>query len=90
MPRGRPAGWKKALLLAQTQVEGETSLPEQAPQERLPAYLREHPEMLTGDALRALAHKHGIARSEAEKMTDEKIRLQLKYAIYRRYEDEMV
>jgi hypothetical protein len=93
MPRGRPAGWKKALLLAgEPQAEKAlASLSEVIEAEKpLPAYLREHPEMLTGDALRALAHKHGIARSEAAKMSDEKIRLQLKYAIYRRYEDELV
>jgi hypothetical protein len=48
--------------------------------ERIPAHHRENPEKLTGDALRELAYRRGIARSEAATMSDEKLRLSLRYA----------
>lgn len=54
----------------------------------LPVAHRENPEKLGGDALRALAHKRGLAKSDIEKMTDEKIREQLKYLAFRQYHDE--
>lgn len=47
---------------------------------------RENPAKLSGQALRDLAHRRGIARSESARMTDEKLREQLKYATYRQYE----
>lgn len=54
----------------------------------VPAHHREHPDKLSGQALRDLAHRHGLARSEMEPMTDEKIRDQLKYLAYRRASEE--
>lgn len=51
---------------------------------------RENPEKLTGSDLRTLAHRRGIARSEVERMDDEKIRIQLRYLTYRQYADEVV
>ena len=49
---------------------------------------RENPDKLTGDALRALAHRRGVSRSEAERMDDAKLRLQLRYITNRQYADE--
>ena len=48
------------------------------------AHHRENPDKLSGDALRALAHRHGLAKSTIETMTDLKIRDQLKYLAYQR------
>ena len=48
---------------------------------------RENPEKLTGEALRVFAHRRGIARSEADTMSDDKLRLQLRYITYRQYAD---
>lgn len=50
----------------------------------LPAHHREHPDMLAGDALKALAHRQGLAKSQLATMSDDKIREQLKYLAYRR------
>lgn len=49
---------------------------------------RENPDKLTGEALRDLAHRRGIARSESARMTDEKLRMQLRYIVHRQYADE--
>jgi hypothetical protein len=46
---------------------------------------RENPAKLSGEALRALAHRRGIARSELAKMGDAKIREQLRYLTSRQY-----
>ena len=51
---------------------------------QLPAHYREHPDKLSGQDLRDLAHRQGLARSEMATMSDEKIRDQLKYLAYRR------
>jgi hypothetical protein len=57
----------------------------------VPAYHREHPDKLTGQALRDLGHRKGMAKSELASMSDEKIRLQIRYIDYRRAsEDAMV
>ncbi len=59
--------------------------------ERVPAHHREHPDKISGQALRDLAHKKGMAKSEVANMSDDKIRIQLKYIDYRRAsEDAMV
>lgn len=60
--------------------------PEQAP---LSAADRENPEKLSGCALRELAHRRGLARSEVERMDDDKIRIQLRYLTHRQYDDEV-
>lgn len=49
---------------------------------------RENPDKLSGDDLRALAHRRGIARSEAAGMDDAKLRMQLRYITNRQYADE--
>jgi hypothetical protein len=54
----------------------------------MPVAHRENPEKLEGDALKALAHRRGMPKSELEKMPDAKIREQLKYLAYRQYHDE--
>jgi hypothetical protein len=47
---------------------------------------RENPDKLTGEALHALAHRRGLARSAIERLSDEKIRTELRYLTYRQYE----
>ena len=44
--------------------------------------------MLSGEAVRDLAHRRGLARSDLAVMSDEKIREQLRYATYRQYDDD--
>lgn len=57
-------------------------------QESLSAADRENPDKLTGEALRALAHRRGVARSEADVMSDDKLRMQLRYITNRQYTEE--
>jgi hypothetical protein len=52
----------------------------------LSAAQRENPELLQGDDLRRLAWQRGISRSEAGRMSDQKLREQLRYLTYRQYE----
>lgn len=54
----------------------------------LPAHHKEHPNKLTGEALRTLAHRHGLAKSQLATMSDDKIREQLKYLAYRRASED--
>ena len=49
---------------------------------------RENPDKLSGADLRALAHRRGVSRSEAEHMPDDKLRMQLRYITNRQYADE--
>ena len=49
---------------------------------------RENPDKLTGEDLRALAHRRGVARSESETMSDDKLRMQLRYITNRQYAEE--
>ncbi len=58
----------------------------EASQEVLSAADRENPEKLSGSALHELAHKRGLARSAIETMSDEKIRNELRYIVYRQYD----
>lgn len=62
---------------------------EQPDVQALSAADRENPEKLSGSALRDLAHKRGLARSEVERMDDDKIRIQLRYLTHRQYDDEV-
>lgn len=55
---------------------------------RLSAGDRENPEKLAGDDLRTLAHRRGVSRSEADGMSDDKLRMQLRYITHRQYADE--
>lgn len=48
---------------------------------------RENPNKLTGQALRDLAHRRGMAKSILADMPDEKIRMELRYITGRQYED---
>lgn len=50
---------------------------------------RENPAKLSGDDLKALAHQRGIAKSELATMSDDKIRMQLRYITVRRGEEEV-
>jgi hypothetical protein len=60
--------------------------PEQA--RALSAAHRENPEKLGGEALKQLAHRLGIARSEADRMDDAKLRQQLRIRAYHYAEAE--
>lgn len=46
---------------------------------------RENPNKLTGQALRELAHRRGMARSVLADMPEEKIRMELRYITHRQY-----
>jgi hypothetical protein len=48
---------------------------------------RENPHKLKGAALRELAHKNGMAKSEIDGMPEEKLREQMQRFTVRRYED---
>lgn len=61
--------------------------PEQA--KPLSAADRENPDKLSGDDLRALAHRRGLAKSVLATMPDEKIRMELRYITNRQYSDEL-
>ena len=60
------------------------------PEQALSAADRENPEKLSGSGLRVLAHRRGLARSDIERMDDDKIRTQLRYVTHRQYDDEVV
>lgn len=62
---------------------------EQPVVQALSAADRENPEKLSGSDLRELAHRRGLARSEVERMDDDKIRMQLRYLTHRQYDDEV-
>lgn len=53
----------------------------------LSAAQREDPERLQGEDLRRLAFQRGISRSEIGRMSDDKLRMQLRYATYRQYDE---
>lgn len=78
---GNKSGAKQAAPV----VEQETAPAEAAP---LSAADRENPSKLSGDALRAFAHRRGLARSIMASMTDEKIRIELRYITTREYESD--
>jgi hypothetical protein len=58
--------------------------------ESVPAHHREHPDKISGQALRDLAHRKGMAKSELTTMSDDKIRTQLKFIDYRRASEDAV
>lgn len=86
---GPKPGHKRA-----TQEAQETAQLEVAPLEPtippLSASDRENPAKLTGAALRELAHRRGLAKSQLPSMSDEKIREQLRYMTYNQYEQDAV
>lgn len=49
---------------------------------------RENFDKLSGQPLRELANRRGIAFSTLCNMSDEKIRQQMRYIVYRQYEDD--
>lgn len=51
---------------------------------------RENPQKLSGAALRELGHRRGLARSTMATMTDEKIRMELRYIVNRQYTEDAV
>lgn len=77
---GPKAGWKQQQA-SQSGAETPSTPP------HLTCEQRSNPSLLHGDDLRHLAHRLGIAKSDLSTMADDKIRLQLKYLINRRYSD---
>ena len=77
--RGPQPGFKKA------RAEADAS----AALASLSAADRENPNKLTGQPLRELAYRRGLARSSLETMSDEKIREQLRYITHRQYDDAL-
>ncbi len=77
--RGPQPGFKKA------RAEADAS----AALSSLSAADRENPDKLTGQPLRELAHRRGLARSSLGAMSDEKIREQLRYITHRQYDDAL-
>lgn len=77
--RGPQPGFKKA------RAEADAS----AALSSLSAADRENPNKLTGQPLRELAYRRGLARSSLETMSDEKIREQLRYITHRQYDDAL-
>jgi hypothetical protein len=49
---------------------------------------RENPSKLSGQALKDLAHRWGISRSEANSLSDERLRLQMRHITSRRSEED--
>lgn len=43
---------------------------------------------MSGEALRTFAHRIGISRSEAERLDDDRLKMQCRYAIARQQDDE--
>ena len=87
-PRSAAAAARAALALPPSAPAPESAAAAPspaAPVVELSAADRENPDKLSGEALRRLAHQRGVARSEAETMSDEKLRLQLRYIIGRQY-----
>ncbi len=77
--RGPQPGFKKA------RAEADAS----AALSSLSAADRENPDKLTGQPLRELAHRRGLARSSLGAMSVEKIREQLRYITHRQYDDAL-
>jgi phage/plasmid primase-like uncharacterized protein len=81
--RGPKPGFKKAREAAAAQAV-EVSAPSFMPTTHAD---RENPDKISGDDLKALAHRRGIAKSLLSSMTDEKIRTELRYITHRQYDD---
>ena len=77
--RGPKPGFKQARAEADASAELAS----------LSAADRENPDKLTGQPLRELAHRRGLARSSLDAMSDEKIREQLRYITHRQYDDAL-
>lgn len=77
------AAAKAALTASAARKAASTPQPEP-----LSAADRENPDKLSGQALRDLAHRRGVARSEAANMSDEKLRMQLRYITHRQYNED--
>lgn len=58
----------------------------QGEQPRLSAADLANPAKLQGDQLKKLANTMGMAKSELARLSDDKIRTQLKYLTHRKYE----
>lgn len=78
---GPKKGWKKKAAEKAVQPAADSAGPP------LSAADRENPERLSGEPLRKLAHTRGMARSDLDKMSDEKIRQQLRYIVARQYQE---
>jgi hypothetical protein len=61
--------------------------PVEVPAKVLSAIDRENPDKLSGQDLRELAYRRGLAKSSLMSMADDKIRSELKFITYRQYSD---
>lgn len=78
--RGPKPGFKQARAAAAKKGAA-------TPLSSMSAADRENPEKLTGELLRAHAHRRGLAKSALEGMTDERIRTELRYITHRQYDE---
>lgn len=90
---GPKPGFKRAQRVEQVQPApaeaaepSSIAAPEPVDLSALSAQDRENPMKLTGEALRTLAHRRGLSRTELSRMSDEKIREQLRFVTHRQYE----
>jgi hypothetical protein len=89
--RGEVAKAAQVALPDEQPAAAEQAQPEPTPVAPvLSASDRENPNKLSGEPLRALAHRRGLARSQLPSMSDEKIREQLRYMTYNQYENDAV
>lgn len=86
---GPKPGWRKRLEGEATPLSAMDAAPlrEIEPLQLMSAADRENPSKLSGQALRDLAHRRGLSRSEMTRMDDEKIRVQLLYITNRQYHE---
>lgn len=93
--RGPKPGFKKAreAAAAASKAAAVASAPSpeaaDATEQPMTTADRENPSKLTGDALKALAHRRGLAKSLLATMSDEKIRTELRYITHRQYDDAL-
>ncbi len=92
--RGPKPGFRAAQAQAAAEQQSPAAVPtappsvvERAPEPALSASDRENPNKLTGEALRALAHRRGIPLSTMQSMSDEKVKRELDFIISRQYEE---
>lgn len=86
--RGPQPGFKKAREAAAAAASAPSAPAQEQDEPQLSAADRENPEKLSGQALRDLAHRRGLARSVMTTMPDEKIRMELRYITHRQYSED--
>ncbi len=85
MARPKRHGTATAVEVAQEQPAQAQTAPAVEPA-ALSYAERNNPERLEGQALRDLAYQMGLSRSESGRMSDPKVREQLRFIAYRQYD----